>query len=427
MKVLKKVLKKYSSNFHTLRVTFRLLSSTLQNFINQLCRMEVRINSIINSRQYKTKQGFPLEYFLYGFSKIYKLIILFRHYLYKSGILQSKKVSCFVISIGNIVAGGTGKTPMTIFLAKYLTSLEYKVAIVTRGYKGEFEHKNGIVCDGKNILCTPSEAGDESYMMAQVLKLPLLVGKNRYKSCITAIEKFSCDIIILDDAFQHISLKRDLDLLLIDAKNPFGNRYLLPRGILREPLISLQRCDCVIYTHSNQDNQDNLQGTSDIISKAIPVFKSSHIPYIKLKISENFITPSFKSQKDKIQNLKSPSYKSPSYKSKNALIFSGIANNSNFKHSCENMGLIVKKHLQFGDHYQYKKGDIDKIKTLFKQESADLIVTSLKDYVKISHCFSNEYPVMVLDVKINFNKQNRHKFEIFIKNRLKHQNLNPFN
>ncbi len=158
-------------------------------------KLIIKVNTIINS-QYKSKQSLSLEHFLYYLSRIYEIAVLSRSYLFKIGILKSRELPCFVISIGNIVAGGTGKTPMTIFLANYLISHGYKVAIVTRGYKGEFEHKGGIVCDAKKILCTPQEAGDESYMMAQLLKLPLITGKNRFKSCITAIKKFSCDIII---------------------------------------------------------------------------------------------------------------------------------------------------------------------------------------------------------------------------------------
>ncbi len=373
-------------------------------------KMIIRVKTIINSK-YKTKQSLSLERFLYYLSKIYKIVVLSRSYLYKTGILKSRELPCFVISIGNIVAGGTGKTPMTIFLAKYLISLGYKVAIVTRGYKGEFEHKGGIVCDGEKNLCTPQEAGDESYMMAQLLKLPLLAGKNRLQSCKTAIKKFSCDIIILDDAFQHMALKRDLNLLLIDSKNPFGNRYLLPRGPLREPCsTALQRCDAIIYTHSSSNIPKD---TTDVIFKNITTFKSTHISYINKQVSKKDILPSSKSQTTCDSNLKG----------KQILLFSGIAKNSNFKNSCENMGFTIKKQLEFDDHYEYTKKDIDRIKTTFKLEKVDFIVTTLKDYVKVSDCFSAKYPVMVLDVNIHFNTENRQNFEIFIKNRLKHKSL----
>ena len=378
--------------------------------MNMFNKLTFQVNAILNSK-YQTKHGMTLERLLYYLSKIYELVMRFRIYLYEIGILKSKNLPCFVISIGNIVAGGTGKTPMTIFLANYLQSKGYKVTVVTRGYKGEFEQKGGIVCDDQNNLSTQKEAGDESYMMAQLLQLPILAGKNRYESCISAIKKFSPDIIILDDAFQHLALKRDLDLLLINSENPFGNSYLLPRGFLREPLTAVQRCDAVIYTHSDSNTPSNTTTNTiaDIIPASINTFKSNHTPYIKKLDTEKFVLP-LSNKKEACEN---------NIQGKIALLFSGIANNSNFRSGCKKMGFKIKQHIEFADHYQYSKQDIDKIKSIFKQGSVDFIVTTLKDYVKISDCFSDKYPVMVLDVKIEFNAENRQKFDFFLKNKLK--------
>ncbi len=375
-------------------------------------KLIILIHNIINSH-YKTRRGLSLERFLYYLSKIYKIAVLSRNFLFKFKIFQSRSLPCFVISIGNIVAGGTGKTPMTIFLANYLISLGYKVAIVTRGYKGTFEHKGGIVCDGDKTLCTPQEAGDEPFMMAKLLKLPLIVGKNRFKAGMTAIKEFSPDIIILDDAFQHIALKRDLNLLLLDTNNPFGNNYLLPRGTLREPLSSIRRSNAVIYTHSSSNTLPNIH-IDNIIPGHIPVFTSDHMSYINKVVPENYFALSASKTRKDISSY---------IQGKQILLFSGIANNSNLKKSCEQMGFIINQHIKFTDHYQYTKKDIDQIKTLFNQANMDFIVTTLKDYTKTSDFFSAEYPVIVLDVNIQFNGQNRQNFELFLKNRLKQQTL----
>ncbi len=377
-------------------------------------KLITRIHTIINSH-YKTRCGPSLERFLYYLSKIYEIAVLSRNTLFKLKILKSRSLPCFVISIGNIVAGGTGKTPMTIYIANYLVSLGYKVAIVTRGYKGKFEHKGGIVCDGNKILCTPIEAGDEPYMMAKLLKLPLIAGKNRFKAGMIALKKFSPDIIILDDAFQHIALKRDLNLLLLDARNPFGNNYLLPRGTLREPLSSIGRSDAVIYTHSSSNSSQSIHiDNNNIIPGKMPLFTSDHIPYINKIVPENYFSLPETKSKENISSY---------IQGKEVLLFSGIANNLNVETSCEKMGFIINRHIKFSDHYQYTKKDIDKIKEIFNQTKIDFIVTTLKDYTKTSDFFSAEYPVIVLDVNIHFNGHNRQNFELFLKNRLKQQSL----
>lgn len=181
-------------------------------------------------------------------SKLYGLAVTIRLSLYRLGILKSRTLPCFVLSIGNITAGGTGKTPMTLYAARLVKKLGYTAAVVSRGYKGAFEEKGGIVSTGKKIVATADQAGDEPYMLATTLNIPVVVGKNRYKAAMTAVEEFHPDVVILDDAFQHLAVKRDLNLLLLDCTSPFGNNALLPRGPLREPLSALNRSDAVVLT-----------------------------------------------------------------------------------------------------------------------------------------------------------------------------------
>ena len=189
-------------------------------------------------------EGFlSFENFLWGCSKIYSVGIKFRNLLYKCRLIKQKKLPCFVISIGNITVGGTGKTPMTMYVAKIIKNLGYKPVIITRGYQGTYKDAQSIVSDGSNFFLDAREAGDEACMMAVSLKIPVIVGKNRYQAGMLAIKEFNPDVIILDDAFQHIALKRDLNLLLCDFTKPFGNFHLIPRGRLREPQAALQRSD----------------------------------------------------------------------------------------------------------------------------------------------------------------------------------------
>ncbi|MEK6539527.1 MAG: tetraacyldisaccharide 4'-kinase, partial [Deltaproteobacteria bacterium] len=156
--------------------------------------------------------------FLYIFSILYGIGVRLRLFFYRIGAFKIRRLNCKVISIGNITVGGSGKTPMTIHLAEWLRDRDKKVAILSRGYKGRIKD-SGIVSDGEKILLGPEDAGDEPYLMAARLKnIPVIVGRDRHRAGMYAIEKFRPDVIILDDGFQHIGLVRDLDIVLIDGK-----------------------------------------------------------------------------------------------------------------------------------------------------------------------------------------------------------------
>ncbi|MGA8180790.1 MAG: tetraacyldisaccharide 4'-kinase, partial [Desulfobacterales bacterium] len=193
-------------------------------------------------------------------SKVYGGAAKLKRIFYEKSILKSKKLSCPVVSIGNITAGGTGKTPMAIYVANIARDLGYKVAIISRGYKGKAEKNGGIVSDGKALLMTAEIAGDEPYMMAARLRdVPIIVGKNRFKAGRLAIRKFEPDILVLDDGFQHLKLQRDLDLVLLDYRKPFGNGHLLPRGVMREPASALSCAAAIILTRSDTMNDKEMK------------------------------------------------------------------------------------------------------------------------------------------------------------------------
>ncbi len=190
---------------------------------------------------------------LFLFSLLYGLVVSLRILLYQKGIFQSRSLPCKVISVGNITLGGTGKTPFVCWLAERIQGEGYRVAVLSRGYKGNFSGSFSLVSDGERTLCDVRQGGDEPYLMAQKLKgIPVIVGPQRWISGRYAVERFRTEVVILDDGFQHLPLKRDLDLLLIDSSLPFGNGHLFPRGILREPLSGLSRADALILTKVGQ-------------------------------------------------------------------------------------------------------------------------------------------------------------------------------
>lgn len=160
----------------------------------------------------------------------YGAAVRLRASFYKRGLWTPRRLPCKVISVGNLTVGGTGKTPMTRYLARLVQSLGREVAIVSRGYKGRAEKSGGIVSDGKRILMDADAAGDEPFMLASGLgDVPVAVGRNRFAAAMQLLQACHPEVIILDDAFQHLPLDRDLNVVLLDHKRPFGNGHLLPR------------------------------------------------------------------------------------------------------------------------------------------------------------------------------------------------------
>ena len=191
--------------------------------------------------------------FLKPFSWLFSLIVRIRLFLYKNQIFfKNKSLDCFVIVVGNLTVGGTGKTPVVERFTKELMAKGRKVAILSRGYKSKEERPEKwfglipkkiiyppkVVSDGENLLLDSEDAGDEPYMLAKNLKgAVVLADKDRVKAGLFAIDKFKVDTLILDDGFQYLPIKGKLNLLLIDQTNPFGNRSLLPRGIFVNPFV----------------------------------------------------------------------------------------------------------------------------------------------------------------------------------------------
>jgi tetraacyldisaccharide 4'-kinase len=353
---------------------------------------------------------FSFAWLLICVSCMYGLVVKLRIILYGRGVLKQKTLPCFVISIGNIIVGGTGKTPMAIYLAKLLKKMGKRVVVISRGYKGKYSNDSLIVSQKGKIFCDVKECGDEPYMMAKEDAFPVVVGKNRFKAGIKAIKAFNPDVIVLDDGFQHIQLKRDLDLLLFDYSNPLGNKRLLPAGRLRETRkASQERVDAIIFTRclkidENSENSEKLvQGYPDC-----PWFKTFHIPYVAAQISN---------QKNSKKIVKDLSF----LKGKNAIIFSGIANNSNFYLTLKKLGINILEHLEFKDHYRYRNEDILRINKTAQKVCADMILTTEKDWIKFNH---NVQPgcewvmdLVVIGVKIEF--EQRQNFKVFLKSELK--------
>uniref|UniRef100_UPI0035937661 tetraacyldisaccharide 4'-kinase n=1 Tax=Desulfococcus sp. TaxID=2025834 RepID=UPI0035937661 len=214
-------------------------------------RLRSRIHAVI--RDPRPKAGGALGWALSAVARGYGKLMAERARWYETGRLPSRRLPCGVVSVGNITVGGTGKTPMALRLAREFACAGRRTVIVSRGYRGRAEAEGGIVSDGGSLFMTADAAGDEPFMMAESLiaaglDVPVVVGRNRHAAGMTAVFRFAPEVVILDDAFQHLRLRRDLNLLLLDGTAPFGNGRVLPRGPLREPLSALARADAVILT-----------------------------------------------------------------------------------------------------------------------------------------------------------------------------------
>ncbi|MDB9822650.1 tetraacyldisaccharide 4'-kinase [Deltaproteobacteria bacterium] len=280
---------------------------------------------------------------------------------------RKRELPGFVVSIGNLTVGGTGKTPATVMMTEWALDKGYNVAILSRGYGGSYKTKVFVVSDKGDIKAGPDKTGDEPYLLAKRLKgVPVIISKNRYLAGLMAYEKFGSVFFILDDGFQHLMLKRDLDLVLINASSPFGNGHLLPWGPLREPVKELKRADAVVFTRYSQ----SLEGYDEegILSKSLrgkPIFRGDHIP-------EKIVFP-----------LKGGIFDPEFLKGKHVAAFAGIARPEVFKETLIKLGVDLVSFRSFKDHHPFSNGDLKSLMDEKEKTGAEFLITTEKDWVRL--------------------------------------------
>jgi len=324
-------------------------------------------------------------------SVFYGAVTRTRNALYRNGILKTHDFGVPVISIGNITAGGTGKSPLVAWFAEELYRQGKKTCILTRGYGRENPSKQIIVSDGKEIFASAKTGGDEPVMLAEALigKAAIISNTDRVSAGFWAKENFDSNCFLLDDGFQHLRIKRSLDVVAIDATNPFGGEKLLPKGRLREPLDSLKRADCVIITKTNL-----VGDTKEIESKIkrytnSPVFLSRFLTTNAKKIGSR--------ETIELQNLPQP-----------VSGFCALGNPQAFYMQAEKENLSLAHTQSFRDHYTYTQKDIDEIERHAQEKGADCLITTAKDAVKLFD-LKFKLPCFVLEVKIEIDKEEKLK------------------
>ncbi len=342
----------------------------------------------------------PLKIIASVLSFFYLVVISLRNWFYDKRIFKETKLSCPVISVGNITVGGTGKTPCVIMLARMLQKNGFKPAVISRGYGSRSIKPVNIVSNGEKILLDSETAGDEPYLIARELKnIPVITGAKRILTGETAINEFGANVLICDDAMQHRQIFRDINLVLLDNCGLSEKNYVLPRGRLREPIKELKRADAIIFTRTNETQQTEKK-IGEIITKNIPVFKSIHKP-------KDIIRTNFNERKP-ISELKE----------KKVYAFCGIAKPDSFKNILLLAGVEILLFDIFPDHHRYNENELEKIKKGFISSRADYLITTEKDVVRLQNDpeFLKMLTVLRMDMEIIPSIQ---LFEEFIIKRIK--------
>lgn len=336
---------------------------------------------------------------LYGPSLIYNFVVQARLWLYKKRIFHDQPLGCLVVVVGNLTVGGTGKTPVVEKFARSLAERGRKVAILSRGYKSRREpvwrrlwrqlsHGKApppkVVSDGREVLLDSETAGDEPYMLARNLPgVLVIVDKNRVTSGSYAIRKYGVDTLVLDDGFQYLPLKGRLNLLLIDKTNPFGNRQLLPRGILREPVKHLKRASYIFLTKSNGVPNPQLERLIRRHNKDAEIIECAHKP--------QYLQGVWSEERHPLEVLRG----------KRVGAFSAIATPESFEQFLRDFGASVLYTKRFIDHHRFSQDELEQIFAQAKEANLDFLVTTEKDAVRLPLEKMTDLPLFYLRLEID--------------------------
>ena len=306
---------------------------------------------------------------LYPAGLVFRGIVSLRNRLYRRGSLPVIRLDVPVISVGNLTVGGSGKTPFVAYLAERMTESGRRVAIASRGYGGLPQTAPRVVGEGTGAKLSAREVGDEPVLLAQTLPaVVVVVCRDRLAAARLARDRYQSDLILLDDGYQHRRLARDLDLLLVDAGEGFGNGRMLPCGPLREPLSELARCDAVVVTGSAAHLAEGVAGVRDKLSRrrlSKPVFACERhvVGFIRLESDEALEPSSLKGMK--------------------AVSFSGIARPHAFESDLRNLGVDLVESVRFRDHQSLGPRELSRVEEIVKKVRPDLLVTTEKDRARL--------------------------------------------
>ena len=299
----------------------------------------------------------------------YELLVKIRALLYARGWLRRRKLPCPVVSVGNLTVGGTGKTPMVIWLTEWLMGRGKRVGVLSRGYGRQSPKDVLLVSDGTSVLLGPDKAGDEPYLIAR--RCPgavVAVGADRYNVGLAVLEQFPIDCFVLDDGFQHLALDRDVNLLLVDVSDLKGLDSLFPVGRLREPLSAASRATSVVMTR--------VEGDRDWKDDLLPVLTACGSE--KKPILARFVVGEL------VEVATGNTTDASLVKDKACFAFSGVANPKSFRSLLLKQGCKIVGERIFPDHHRYSAMDMKGVVRLAQEGGAGLILTTEKDAGKVA-------------------------------------------
>ena len=321
---------------------------------------------------------------IYLLTKLYALITIFRVFLYQKGIFRCHHLKNPVVSIGNLTVGGTGKTPLVIFLAQTLKKAGYQPIILTRGYKRKNKSPVLLVSEGGKILCTPEECGDEAYLLGQTLEeIPIVVSKNRYIGGRSIEDRYQNVVHLLDDGYQHLRLHRDLNILVLDATDPLNKTHLLPFGRLREPLQALQRADTIVISRSHISSDIDLIETQiRRWNQSVPISYFHHdvIGLFDARNSQRQLNPR-------------------DFLGKKIAALAAIGNPNVFLHDLAHYQMKVVERFLFRDHHSLTQVELDRVLEPVKQKKVHAVITTEKDAVRLKNLHFEEKQIYVLQIE----------------------------
>jgi 3-deoxy-D-manno-octulosonic-acid transferase len=308
--------------------------------------------------------------FLNSVAVLYGNLVSVRNRSYRIGLLRSRRLSRPVFSVGNMTVGGTGKTPVVVAMCRILTERGLRPVVLSRGYGGRYRAPLLEVSDGSRIKWPADVVGDEPVLMARRLPgVPVVVGPDRYTAGKGAILAYQPDVLVLDDGFQHVRLCRDLDLLLIDSADPFGNGKVLPAGPLREPVHGLRRADAVMLTR-----MESSAAAAGLIS-----FLGRSYPDLPVLFSRHRMTGCVR--------LADPSgAETPvsDFSGRRVFVAAGIARPESFVRSLEREAVEVVGVAVYPDHFSFRATDIEQIGKEADRLGAQAVLTTEKDWVRLA-------------------------------------------
>ena len=313
----------------------------------------------------------------------YRGLLGAREWLYARGVLRCRALPCPVVSIGNLTVGGTGKTPAVEVAVATLAALGRRPAVVSRGY-GRKSGGIHVVADAAAIRLDAEDAGDEPFLLARRLPgVPVVVGANRYAAARLALERFGVSAIVLDDGFQHRTLRKDLEIVMTRARRPWGNGRLLPGGPLRESLRALARADLVVATGAARP-QDAPEVVATVAAHApgVPVLAATYVP-----------AECWEAARMRPVAL-------GALAGRRLLAFAGIAAPPAFEHTLGEAGLAVAELVPFADHHWYSPADLGALERRAAALAAEGLITTEKDWIRLRRLPLPHRPLYVLSVRL---------------------------